>query len=182
MEDWWVTSNSWQGGQGSQPDSSCSKGLWGVGGGSCSGGTGVCGGAALRRTSHFKFRTPLSFQIWTGLISSGLRLPGRARPPTGAKARAEQRGWRQSLVQRGTSFSCSTGLHRTLWAVDQRGGGGCQTAPLGLRFFRSKPESQFVHSLRPQETCPSQLQSEAKDTVKNSLAGQFPSLKETGVA
>lgn len=102
-----------------------------------------------------------------GVISSGLRLPGRARPPTGGEAKAEQRG--------STSFSCSRGLHRTLWTVDQRrGGGGRKTAPLGLRFFRSKPESQCVQSLKPQETCPSQLQSEAKDTVKSPLAGQFP--------
>lgn len=177
MEDWWVTSNSWQGGQGSQTDSSCSKGLWGVGGGSCSRGTRLWEGAALRRTSHFKISHPPSFQIWMGLISSGLRLPGRARPPTGGKAGAGQRGWRQLLLQRGTSFSCSRGLHRTLWTADQRrGGGGCKTAPLGLRFFRSKPESQCVHSLRPQETCPSQLQSEAKGTVKTSPARQFPSL------
>lgn len=106
-----------------------------------------------------------------GLISSGLRLPGRACPPTGGKAKAEQQGWRQLLLQRGTSFSCSRGLHRTLWRVDQiKGGGGCKQLLWASGF--SDP-SLNLSVLKPQETCPSQLQSEAKDTVKSSLAGQF---------
>lgn len=66
------------------------QGALGGGRGQLLRGTGVHGGAALRRTSHFKISHPPVISDMKGLISSGLRLLGRARPPTGGKAEAEQ--------------------------------------------------------------------------------------------
>lgn len=108
-----------------------------------------------------------------GLISPGSRLRVSVHLPTGGKAK--QQDWRQLPPQRGTSSSYSRGLHRVLQTPDRgRGAGGCKSAPLGLRFPRSKPKHQCVYSLRLQETYrPTQLWSEAKVTVKRSLQGSF---------
>lgn len=55
------------------------QGALGGGRGQLLRGTGVHGGAALRRTSHFKISHPPVISDMKGLISSGLRLLGRAR-------------------------------------------------------------------------------------------------------
>lgn len=48
------------------------QGALGVAGGSCSGGTGICGGAALRRTSHFKILHPPVISDMNGSNLPGL--------------------------------------------------------------------------------------------------------------